>query len=319
MGAPDARPVNPAMTAQLILHHHDPSPFAEKIRLAFGLKGLAWSSVQIPMIMPKPDLTALTGGYRKTPVLQIGADIYCDTALIARELEARFPEPTLFPAGHTGLAYALGRWSDTAFFEPGAGLSMGENPHIPEPVLEDRRNFFNFMDFDRMEELVPHFYAQFQAQCQLLEDELAAAQGPYLLGEKPAWVDILAYFPVWMAAGNIPRSGDLLAPFPNIAQESRAMEAVGHGSRTEMDSRDALAVAAGAEPVIRGDVHANPFNPFRVGDGVVVTPDDYGAVPVTGKLLVLDHHRVVIERTTDALGRTALHFPRIGFRVDAQA
>ena len=29
--------------------------------------------------MPKPNLTALTGGYRKTPVLQIGADIYCNS------------------------------------------------------------------------------------------------------------------------------------------------------------------------------------------------------------------------------------------------
>ena len=144
---------------RLILHHHDPSPFAEKIRLVFGLKGLAWESVQIPMIMPKPDLTALTGGYRKTPVLQIGADIYCDTALIARELERRFPEPSLFPRGHTGLAYALGRWSDTAFFEPGAGLSMGENPAIPEPVLEDRKNFFNFMDFENIPNLMPHYYS----------------------------------------------------------------------------------------------------------------------------------------------------------------
>jgi hypothetical protein len=97
------------------------------------------------------------------------------------------------------------------------------------------------------------------------------------------------------------------------------MESIGQGSRTDIDSQDALAVAAGAEPVIRGEVHANPFNPYRVGDEIIVTPDDYGAVPVTGKLLVLDHHRVVIERTTDALGRTALHFPRIGFRVDAQA
>src|SRR5262249_53770315 len=56
-------------------------------RTGFGLKGLAWASVELPVIMPKPNLTALTGGYRKTPVLQIGADIYCDSQLIMRELE----------------------------------------------------------------------------------------------------------------------------------------------------------------------------------------------------------------------------------------
>ena len=70
----------------LILHHFNASPFSEKIRLVMGLKGLNWVSVVIPSIMPKPDLTPLTGGYRRTPVLQIGADIYCDTQLILREI-----------------------------------------------------------------------------------------------------------------------------------------------------------------------------------------------------------------------------------------
>ena len=82
----------------MILHHYETSPYAEKVRLGLGLKGLAWASVEIPVIMPKPDLTALTGGYRKTPVLQIGADLYCDSQLIMRELERRHPSPRpLFP------------------------------------------------------------------------------------------------------------------------------------------------------------------------------------------------------------------------------
>src|SRR5205085_714114 len=74
-------------------------PYSEKVRIGLGLKGLAWGSVEIPVIMPKPDLTALTGGYRKTPVLQIGADIYCDSQLIMRELERRHPSPSFYPAG----------------------------------------------------------------------------------------------------------------------------------------------------------------------------------------------------------------------------
>ena len=68
--------------ADLILHQYATSPFSEKIRLLMGAKGLAWQAVEIPPIMPKPDVVALTGGYRRTPILQVGADIYCDTALI---------------------------------------------------------------------------------------------------------------------------------------------------------------------------------------------------------------------------------------------
>jgi glutathione S-transferase len=90
--------------SDLILHHYPTSPFAEKIRLVLGYKQLSWKSVIIPMMMPKPDVVSLTGGYRRTPILQIGADVYCDSALICDVLEHIQPQPTLYPAAHKGLA-----------------------------------------------------------------------------------------------------------------------------------------------------------------------------------------------------------------------
>ena len=62
-------------TSEVIFHAYPQSPVAEKVRVAFGIKGLAWRKVEIPRLPPKPMLTALTGGYRRTPVMQIGADI----------------------------------------------------------------------------------------------------------------------------------------------------------------------------------------------------------------------------------------------------
>ena len=102
--------------SELILHHYPASPFAEKARLMLGHKKLAWKSVRIPMVSPKPDLVALTGGYRKTPVLQVGADIYCDTALMADVLEHQQPHPPLFPPLCKGLARTLAQWADSTLF-----------------------------------------------------------------------------------------------------------------------------------------------------------------------------------------------------------
>ena len=51
-----------------------------------------------PKPKPKPDVTALTGGYRKTPTLQIGADVYCDTTLIAQVIDDLQHDPPLVPA-----------------------------------------------------------------------------------------------------------------------------------------------------------------------------------------------------------------------------
>jgi hypothetical protein len=123
----------------LILHHYWESPYAEKIRRIFGFKGLAWKSAIIPMVAPKPDLTALTGGYRKTPVLQIGADIYCDTELIARVLERLYPEPTLHPEGTRALDHILMNWGQELFLL--AIYVIGSSGDVfPEGFLEDRSN-----------------------------------------------------------------------------------------------------------------------------------------------------------------------------------
>src|SRR5262245_62256284 len=121
----------------LIQHHYDNSPYAEKIRVILGFKRLAWRSVHIPIVMPKPDLTALTGGYRLTPVLQIGADIYCDTKVIARRLERERPEPTLYPRGTAALEHAASRWGESTFLPLVImGLASGV---FPPDFIDDRK------------------------------------------------------------------------------------------------------------------------------------------------------------------------------------
>jgi glutathione S-transferase len=85
------------MDSGLILHHYDFSSFSEKVRLVLGIKNLSWRSVEIPSTLPKPDYLPLTGGYRRAPSLQIGADVYCDSKRIIEELERRFPEPSFIP------------------------------------------------------------------------------------------------------------------------------------------------------------------------------------------------------------------------------
>ena len=102
--------------AELILHHYATSPFSEKARAMLNARGLAWRSVIIPPIMPRPDTIPLTGGYRRTPVLQVGADVYCDTARIAALLDGLGSGPTFFPAAHLLAAQTLARWVDTELF-----------------------------------------------------------------------------------------------------------------------------------------------------------------------------------------------------------
>src|SRR5262245_52510632 len=130
--------------SDIILHHYAGSPFAEKVRIAFGMKKAAWKSVDIPAIMPKPDLMPLTGGYRKTPVMQIGADVYCDTQLIMLELERRVPAPPLLPKGREAEARAITMWVDRMIFSPAVGVVMSQidvGAKFGEAFKKDRSEF----------------------------------------------------------------------------------------------------------------------------------------------------------------------------------
>ena len=300
---------------ELILHHFDLSPFAEKARVMLGIKSAVWRSVQIPMIMPKPDLMPLTGGYRKTPVLQIGADVYCDTRRIALELERRCPEPTLFPAGR-GLEMALAAWSDRAFFEPGAGLSMGVSKELPEELLQDRKAFFNFMEFDRLTEQLPHLYGQFLCHANLIASQLADGRR-HLLADQPGLADIHAYAPLWMARTFVPPINAHLARFEALAAWEARMRAIGHGDRSELEAGAALEIARQASPAAAGGIDESDPLELVAEQRVEVTPDDYGKVPVAGELVTLSLEEIAIRRADVRFGDVIVHFPRTGYRVAA--
>ena len=114
----------------LILHHYDFSNYAEKVRLALGFKGFDWYSVIIPSTAPKPELTPLTGGYRRPRVLQIGADIFCDTRRIMLELERLQPEPTFYPPGLGEVANMISYRAENQLFRPISLYVSGSNHDV---------------------------------------------------------------------------------------------------------------------------------------------------------------------------------------------
>ena len=207
------------MSDQPVFHHFEASPFSEKIRLIFGFKRIAWQSVLIPRILPKPDLVPLTGGYRRTPVMQIGADIYCDTQIITRVLEARYPEPTLFPNGNAGVPWAVAMWTDKVVFANTVGLVFGSlGDKVPQDFIEDRSKLRGApFDVKAMTAGLPQYRDQYRAHVACLEDQLAGDghARPWLLGE-PSLADFTAYMNLWYVRSNLETADALLAEFPHV-------------------------------------------------------------------------------------------------------
>jgi glutathione S-transferase len=302
--------------SDIILHHYPASPFSEKIRVAFGIKKLAWRSVEIPNMMPKPDLLPLTGGYRKTPVWQIGADIYCDTQIIIRELERRQPEPSLFSRGK-GLPYALGFWADRIFFMPTVGVVFGEiGESVPEAFKKDRAAMSGgTFSTEALTKAAPFAKDQFRAHAAFIAEQLADGRA-FVHGAKASIGDVHCYLNVWFAKSFVPQIANaLLDEFPAVTAWSARMAQIGHGQVTPMDAEEALRIAAEASP--QSEPAEDRFEPrgLKPGDRVTVSADDYGRDPIAGEIVFTTANEIAIRRRDPQVGDVVVHFPRAGFLV----
>ena len=307
----------------LILHHYDEAPFAEKIRMIFGIKNLAWQSVIQPSAMPKPDLMPLTGGYRRTPVFQCGADIYCDTQLIAAELEARHPEPTIFPDGNAGLAYALGSWAHGPYVVSSVAIYMGtEDPFsgevaLPEHFHDDRKKMWKTQfDTDTLGPKLAGYRVQLDAHTDFINMQLADGR-PFLTGEKPGLVDMHAMWDPWFLRRFAPAEASRAYDrFPAIEQWENRLAAIGQGTRSEMDPKSALDIARDATPQPVNGIDPNDPLGISAGTKVRVSPSDYGEVDILGELVATTVRTMTIRRDDPDVGEVHVHFPKIGYVVD---
>lgn len=307
---------------ELILHHYPASPFSEKVRLVLGFKGLRWRSVTVPVMLPKPDVVALTGGYRRTPFLQIGADVYCDTALMCRVIDRLAPQPPLLPAASAGLAPILAQWADSALFWAAVPLTIQLGG--PAGILPDASpEFLKAFAADRaamaagLRRPGPHdARAHLANYLQWLEKTVGDGRR-FVLGDEPCIADFSIAQSLWFIRLSPKVAAQLLPPYPKLIGWFDRVAAFGRGAQGEMSSADALAVSAAAQR--HAPCTVDPTLGFDAGSEVTVNALDYGADPVAGTLVGLTLEEVVVERRDDRAGLVHVHFPRIGYQVKAAA
>jgi glutathione S-transferase len=302
---------------EIILHHYAISVFSERVRLAFGLKGLSWRSVTIPHMMPKPNLMPLTGGYRRTPVMQIGADIYCDTQLILRRIEELHPEPSLYPKNTKGLSTALAWWVDKSLFWNALGvLADTLGPNIPADFVAERKAFGFPLGQEDVKPLLHRHLQQGAAHLGWLTDMLSDGW-PFLLGDSVCVADLAAYSTFWLLHEQGGEAALVRLPYEGLRAWASRVAALGHGTPVEMRADEALQVACDTRPertLLPGD---NDPSGLKVGTMVMVRADDTGRDSVRGQLLGADSQEIVIRSDHPSVGEISIHFPRAGFDVTA--
>lgn len=304
----------------LVLHQYAESIFSEKVRLLLGYKGASYRMVETGIIMPRPFLMPLTGGYRRIPVLQIGADIYCDTAIICRVIDEMYPQKTIYPEPRQAMVDSVAYWTDTFFFKICVAIAFQPKAAAGNPLFADESAAAAFMA-DRAQlsqgsnELGMAFdvaEAHFLAHLSALDQQLAQGDR-FLFGDSPVIADFSTYHNVWFVYERDALK-DYFVAFPHLIAWYEAMKSFGQGDQQLISGEQALDEARQAQPAELSD--GVFLGGLTAGQLVQVMPIDYGFQPVRGELLSAGLDEISIARTDDQAGRIVVHFPRRGFQIN---
>ena len=286
--------------------------------MALGLAGLRWASVEIPRVPPKPLLMPLTAGYRRTPVLQCGADVYCDTQNIARAL-AEIPSVSeaLFPAGCMSSALFYSEWIDQSVFALAVRVVITTSlESAPADFIQDRGDLYfgQGWNADRLRAELPGVILQLHAALQRLES-MAVGRASFL-AVGLSYADIAIAYLAWFIRGRWAEGAACLAGYPTLCRIEQAVQALGHGEDSPLEAEQALTIAAQATP--QSPVGVKASTALTPGQWVGVRPFINSSDPeVIGRLRYLDHQRISIDHDDPRVGAIAVHFPVAGYQLRA--
>jgi glutathione S-transferase len=303
--------------SDLLLHHYWPSPFAHKIRLALGLLGISWKSVEIPRVPPKPLLTPLTAGYRRTPVLQNGADIYCDTQNIVRALTEITDNHRLLPAGIYAKILAFTDWADGAVFNLAARVVLTSAlDTAPPEFIEDRGGLYFGPNWtpEGLKSQLPGVILQLAAHLNSIDQGLNNKSG--FLSNDLSYADVTIAYLAWFIRGRWDQGPEFLRQFVNIERIEQEVHEAVREVYEDLTAEDALEIAANSESRSPSGVTQQCSVILKQGMQVAIKPQaETSDPPVIGRLRYLDRVRVSVDHHAPEVGDVVVHLPVAGYQI----
>ena len=303
-----------------IFHHYPQSPIAEKIRITFGIMGMEWQSVQIPRIPPKPLLMPLTGGYRRTPVLQLGADIFCDSQTIAWQLGLQNSNAPAYQLSNKSLELILGSFGEAFLFSLTVRVVLTTSMGVaPKEFIKDRGSLYFEPGWtvEEMKNSLPSILLQLQAAFDLINHHLLE-NGPFINGDIPSYSDAVVQHCVWFLCGRWEGGEDFIKPFDKVCNQREAIESLGHGISHDISAEQALETATKNIPKAPIGINCKFTGGLRRGQRVKIRPNGRTSDPdVIGALRYLDETVIIIDYEHEETGQVAIHFPVLGYQISA--
>lgn len=300
--------------SDLILHHYAMSPFSEKIRVMLGYSQIPWQSVITREMPPRPHLDEiLVGGYRKIPVAQQGADVFCDSRIITSEIAALCGKPELALEHCSNEIQQFVQRTDLEVF---FACILSANS---KALARKARASLSWLDlckllWDRINmgrkasvKMAGPKQAKLMVVAHLQQME-GLLVNDFLFGATPTIADFAAYHGLWFIRDLAERS--LISSYPRVNAWMNRIKAYGHGAPRVISTEDSVQAARETTP--RG-ISEQDRQDARIGSVVSIAPSDYGQTPTRGKLVGASAQRWIIAREHPTVGVVHVHFPKQGF------
>ncbi|GBC08163.1 hypothetical protein RclHR1_07940002 [Rhizophagus clarus] len=325
------------MEPPIILYHYEGSPFSAKIVWALAIKKLKWTSVIVPLINRRPLLQLLVHGYRRIPVLQIGSDIFVDTKMILEELERRYPEPSIYPKRNgsdksdRGIGFVISIWADSYFYGSTFNLlpfgsKDSSTPKIftTKEFIEDRSSLIGLpikVEVPLSKRL--YHVDRIKTNLEWIELQLSDDREWFLDTPYPGIADIHVAMNLWfinylglikdvMNSKLYPKTFSWLDRFLKYIKSNEIKP-------KKISGEEALEIAKKFKPFNEGKMRIEQDQKEKerkLGENVFVEPDDYGKIPVKGKIVSLGSRTIGIRpHDVDKTGiEVVIWFPRAGYK-----
>lgn len=304
------------MKNQIILHQIKRSAYSEKIRLMLDMSGLDWLRVDAPAHTNKREVQRiLVDGYsRRLPLLQVGADLYCDTDVITHQLSL-MSDIQSFSKENLGNNQSLAIELEKDVFR----VFLGSIP--PAQLLKAYFKDYTFKDFSgfligRVQSFkgvdlptMPYKVALEKKEVYLKKfDEMLKNQMFLLDDNQPCIVDYSLYHHVWYQEIN--NNIHTIEPYKNIMRWFALMKSKRRALAKEVSGQEALLIAKESQPQA---IPHRMLESKRLGQVVTLRPNDYAGqatLPVTGIVVGEDDHKIILKRESKETGIIHVHFPK---------
>ncbi|MNF86695.1 hypothetical protein D3C84_691410 [compost metagenome] len=222
------------------------------------------------------------------------------------------------------IAASFATWADSVVFQHAVSLVFQPEsiavrfgtlpPEAIKAFIADRAELFSGGSSTKLStEQAKHQWPTIMSR---LELQLQREQGDFLFGE-PSIADFALAHCLWFLKAT-PVTAPLVDAYPAVAAWHARVLGFGHGAFSEMTSEEALEVARTSQPAALPEEQFVDPNGLKAGQQVVIAATDYGVDPVAGELLFAGSEELIVRREDERGGVVHVHFPRFGFRIEAQ-